>query len=88
MIYIMKRTQLYLEEDVWKMLRVKARQDRTTISDLVRLAVREKYLAGGSDRKDALLGALGLWKDRDDLPSTLTYLRRLRKDCRLKRLVR
>jgi hypothetical protein len=81
-----KRTQLYLEDDLWKVLRVKAQQDGTTISDLVRTAVREKYLSSASERREAMLGIVGLWKDRTDLPDTQTYVRRLRKDSRLKRL--
>jgi len=84
----MRRTQLYLEEDMWKVLSVKAHQNRTTISDLVRSAVREKYLAKESERKDAMLGVLGLWKNRTDLPDTRTYLRKLRKDSRLQRLLK
>jgi hypothetical protein len=84
----MRRTQLYLEEDIWKMLKVKARLNGTTVSDLVRAAVREKYLVGGPERKDAMLAAMGVWRDRRDLPDTQTYLRRLRKDGRLKRVLR
>ena len=85
-IHIVKRTQLYLEDDVWKALQVKARQDRTTISDLVRTAVREKYLTSASERKQAMVAVMGLWKDRTDLPDTRTYVRRLRRGSRLKRL--
>jgi hypothetical protein len=79
----MKRTQLYFDEEVWEMLRVRARRDRTTISDLVRSAVRERYIGNGSERKEAMLAVVGLWKNRTDLPETRTYLRRLREDGRL-----
>jgi len=82
----MRRTQLYLEDEVWELLRVKARQNRTTISDLVRSALRDKYFTGRPDRKEAMLDAVGLWKDRTDLPETQTYMRQLRKGTRLKRL--
>ncbi len=40
------------------------------------------------ERKKALLSAIGIWKDRTDLPDTETYVRRLRKDTRWKRLWR
>jgi hypothetical protein len=82
----MRRTQLYLEDDVWKALQIRARQSHSTISELVRQAVREKYLNNASKRKEALLSVVGVWKDRTDLPDTETYIRRLRKGERLKRI--
>ena len=82
----MKRTQVYLEEDVWNRLHFLARQSKSTISELVRAAVREKYLGDAAARKEALLAAIGLWKDRTDLPEAAVYVRRLRKGIRLDRL--
>jgi len=84
----MKRTQLYLEEDVWKVLQIMARQTGTSISDLVRKAVRERYVASKANREQVLMSVVGLWKDRSDLPETDTYIRRLRKGSRLERLAR
>jgi len=84
----MKRIQVYVEDEVMKVLRVRARQSRRTISDLVREAVREKYLTSAVERKDALLAAVGLWKNRPDLPNTQTYFRNLRKGRRIDRLFR
>ena len=40
----------------------------------------------GKKRREALLSAVGLWKNRTDLPSTEQYVRTLRKGGRLKRL--
>jgi hypothetical protein len=82
----MRRTQLYLEDDLWKTLHILARQSGSTISELARKALREKYLGDAAKRKEALLSAIGLWGDRDDLPDTETYVRSLRKGDRLKRL--
>ena len=82
----MRRTQLYIEDDLWKALQILAQQSHSTISDLVRKAVREKYLTSSSKRKEALRAAVGIWKDRSDLPDTAGYLRSLRKDDRLKRV--
>ena len=82
----MKRTQLYIEEDVWKVLAIRAKQSHSTISDLVRQTLREKYLNGTSNRKEALLAGVGLWKDRNEIPAAETYIRRLRKDDRLERI--
>jgi len=80
MIYIVKRTQLYLDEDLWQAI------EKTTVSDLVRIAARERYLEDSEKRREALMGIVGIWKDRTDLPDTETYVRNLRKGSRLKRL--
>lgn len=84
----MKRTQLYMEDDVWKVLQIRAKQSKSTISELVRQAVREKYLDKKAERKEAMLSVIGLWKDRTDLPDTERYVRSLRDDNRLKRIFR
>ncbi len=77
-----------MEDDVWKVLQIRARQSKSTISELVRQAVREKYLDQKSERREALLSAIGLWKDRTDLPDTETYVRNIRNDDRLKRILK
>lgn len=82
----MKRTQLYVDEDVWKVLQMRARQAHTSISELVRKAVRERYLDSPTHRQAALLAAVGLWKDRTDIPESQEYVRRVRKGLRLERL--
>jgi len=82
----MKRTQLYLNEDIWKALHIRARQRKTTISELVRQAVREKYGNASADRRQTMQALVGLWKDRKDLPDTEQYVRRLRKGKRLRRV--
>jgi hypothetical protein len=87
-LYIMKRTQLYLHEDIWKVLHIRSRQQRTSISDLVRQAVREKYGSSPVDRREAMQALVGMWKDREDLPDSTAYVRRLRKGKRLGRIAR
>jgi hypothetical protein len=82
----MKRTQLYLHEDVWKALHIRSRQQRTTISELVRQAVREKYGSSPATRRQAMQAIVGLWKNRKDLPDSEAFVRRLRKGKRLRRL--
>ncbi len=82
----MKRTQLYLHEDIWKALHIRSRQQRTTISELVRQAVREKYGSSPASRRQAMQAIVGLWKNRKDLPASETYVRLLRKGKRLRRL--
>ena len=82
----MKRTQLYLNEDIWKALHIRSRQMKTSISELVRQAVREKYGSSPAARKQAMQALVGLWKDRSDLRDSETYVRRLRKGKRLTRI--
>ena len=82
----MKRTQLYLNEDIWKALRIRARQRKTSISELVRQAVREKYGRSAADRREAMQALVGIWKNREDLPDSEQYVRRLRKGKRLRRI--
>jgi hypothetical protein len=82
----MKRTQLYLDEDIAKVLSTVSRQQGTTVSELVRECVREKF--GGKEAIDhaALARQLGgVWKDRRDLGETRAYVRRLRTDTRRRR---
>jgi len=83
----MKRTQLYLNEDIWKALYILARQRKTSISELVRRqAVREKYGRSAADRREAMQALVGIWKNREDLPDSEQYVRRLRKGKRLRRI--
>jgi hypothetical protein len=79
-----RRTQLYLEDDLWQALQLRARQSGTTMSELARKALREAYI--GSDRKSAMAGVVGLWKDRDDIGDPAEYIRKLRRGTRLDRL--
>ena len=82
----MKRTQLYLDEDIWKALHIQSRQRRTSISELVRMAVRDRYGASQTNRRQAMKAIVGMWRDREDLSDADAYVRQLRKGKRLKRL--
>jgi hypothetical protein len=82
----MHRTQLYLDEELWSALHAKARRERTTVSDLVRRAAREKYLSGLEERGKAMRALVGLRSGRQDLGDTAQYVRNLRKSDRIERL--
>ncbi|MEK7406600.1 MAG: CopG family transcriptional regulator [Acidobacteriota bacterium] len=84
----MKRTQLYLPEDDCKLLEMLARQSRSSVSELVRQAVREKYCARASNRREIFQSVVGLWRNRQDLPDAQTYVRALRRGRRLERTSR
>ena len=85
----MKRTQLYLDEAMAKMLAALSRQKRTTVSELVRESVREKYMTQKGLNKGLIARQLtGIWADRKDLAQSERLIRRLRRGNRLRRLVR
>ena len=82
----MRRTQLYLEEDVWNTLHAIARESHTSISELVRQAVRERYVAGSAQRKLAMEAIVGIRKDRPEFKDSVGYIQRLRRGKRLERI--
>ena len=82
----MRRTQLYLEDDLWAALHAKALLEKATVSELVRVAVRERYMGNLEERRAAMLGIVGLWKDRPDVENAEAFIRNLRDDDRLERL--
>jgi hypothetical protein len=70
--------RLYLDEEIWNALSIRARRLRAPISELIRQAVEEKY-APRTIRSHTMQAVVGLWKDRSDLPDTDSDVRRLRK---------
>jgi len=69
MLYIMRRTQLYLEDDLWQALHTRAAIEKTTVSHLVRTAARDRYLGDKEKRRAAMMAVVGLWSDHTDLPT-------------------
>lgn len=83
----MKRTQLYLDEEMARTLAVLSRQKGTTVSELVRESVQEKYMNRKDIDKVSLARQLsGIWRNKKDLRAIDQTIRRLRKGTRLKRL--
>jgi len=81
-----RRTQLYLDDRLWETLHTQARIRKTTVSDLVREALREKYQVDPEARRRAMMAIVGMWKDRDDIGDPEEYVRNLRRGTRMKRL--
>jgi hypothetical protein len=82
----MKRTQLYLDEEMARTLETLSRQKGTTISELVRAGLRERYMPGkGLDKVALARGLAGIWKNRSGLKDVGSAVRKLRKGLRLKR---
>jgi Arc/MetJ family transcription regulator len=82
----MRRTQLYLDEPLWRALHACARSRKTTVSALVREAVRERYIGGRDERVKAMREFVGIRKDRTEPLDAVEYVRSLRQNDRLDRL--
>jgi len=79
----MRRTQLYLDDDLWNVLRARAREEGTTVSDLVRQAARERYLGKLEERREAMQALVGIRRGRSDRSDSGRCVRRLRYGRRL-----
>lgn len=85
----MKRTQLYLDEEMARTLASLSRQRSKTVSELVRESIRERYMARKEIDKVALARQLsGVWAHRKDFKEIGKTVRRLRRDTRLGRFQR
>ena len=82
----MRRTQLYLDEHLWNALHTCARSRKTSISELVREAVRECYLGSRDERKKAMQEFVGLRKERSEPVDAVEYVQNLRRGERRDRL--
>ena len=85
-LYIVRRTQLYLDDDLWEALHAHARRERTTVSDLVRKAARDRYLAPSEERSKAMRAIVGMWRDRPEFSDPEEYVRKLRRGERITKL--
>ncbi|MGA2591227.1 MAG: CopG family transcriptional regulator, partial [Bryobacteraceae bacterium] len=50
----MRRTQLYLDDHLWNALHVQARRRKTSISELVREAMCDRYLSKRDEQAKAM----------------------------------
>ena len=85
-IYIVRRTQLYLDDQLWGALHARARREKTTVSELVRQAVRERYLGDREQRRVAMQEFVGTRKSHAGTSDSTEEVRRLRRGSRLDRL--
>lgn len=80
-IYIMKRTQIYIDEDMYSALKRKVEMKNTTISEVVRECVQETLMKDTEKILKALDEICGMWKKRKiDVKG---FIRTLRRDRRL-----
>ena len=82
----MKRTQLYIEDDIFKALQRISDEQMLSISELVRSAINKVYFKERPVDAEAILKkAAGIWSDREDISSSEDYVRRMRRDTRRER---
>jgi macrodomain Ter protein organizer (MatP/YcbG family) len=82
----MRRTQLYLDDHLWDALHAHARSQKTTLSELVREAIRERYFSNQDKQAKAMREFVGIRKDHSKPEDSVEYIQRLRRDTRLDRL--
>lgn len=74
----MRRTQIYLDDETYGYLKKESLRSKKTVSDLIRIEVKEKMRG----HADALLRSIdeifGIWKDRKI--EVDGYIRNMRKD--------
>lgn len=81
----MRRIQLYLEDQLWDILHSRAQSEQTTMSKLVRQAVRERYLGGSEQLRKAMLEFVGSRQTQSSPSSAVEEVRMLRSGTRLDR---
>ena len=75
--------QLYLDDRLWNALRAQARSRKTTVSELVREAVRERYLSRHDRKRQAMQEFVGIRKERSECFDAVEYVRTIRRGDRL-----
>jgi len=82
-----RRTQVELEDQVWNNLQARAKREGTTVEELARQAISERYgCVDREERRRAMMAFVGIRADRDDIGDSTEYIRNLRKSDRLERL--
>ena len=82
----MRRTQLYLDDHLWNTLHARARSGKTTVSEPVREAARQRYLGRRDEQRKAMQEFVGSGKRSSDRLDSVQYVRDLRRGDRLDRL--
>ena len=77
---------MYLDDDLWGALHARARSQHTTVSELVREAVRERYFGKHDQRMAAMQAFVGIRKHTPEAPDAATEVRSLRRGSRIDRL--
>jgi len=82
----MRRTQLYLDDQLWGALHARAASEKTTVSELVRQALRDRYLGDLDRRRAAMQGFVGIRNAQGENLDARMEVRHLRRGSRLDKL--
>lgn len=74
----MKRTQIYIEEEIFSVLEKESAMSHRTISEIIRDSIRETYHHDSLSVVKKLNNVFGIWKSRKF--DTDRYIRDLRRD--------
>lgn len=76
----MKRTQIYLDEDIYRYLKKESEIKHLSVSEVIRSSIREKMNRKLQKILTATEKVSGIWKDRDiDVERRIRALRKDRK---------
>ena len=75
---IMKRTQIYIEENIFKILEKESKIKHKTISELIRESIKGKISLRSNEIIDKMQAVFGLWINKN--MNAEKFIRVLRKD--------
>lgn len=74
----MRRTQIYLDEEIYERLKAESRIRKVSMSEIIRENLRHMRISDVTRMKRALKETAGIWRDREfDVEE---YVRDVRKD--------
>ena len=68
----------YLDKHLWNALPTRARSRKTSVSELVQEAVRERYLGRRDEQMKAMREFVGIRKERSEPLDAVEYVQNLR----------
>jgi len=75
-----------LEDEIGELLQAREKSGKTTISELVRQALNERYLGSHEQRKKAMQDLIGIRRDADEPEDAVAYIQSVREGDRMERL--
>ena len=76
----MRRTQIYLDEDIFHLLEKESKIKNISISEIIRRSIREKIQIRKKELLKKMDAVYGIWNDRTK--DVEQYIRDIRKDRR------
>jgi hypothetical protein len=74
----MKRTQIYLDDEIFRYLDHESKNEKKSISEIIRESIRDKMHSRSINLISKMNSVFNMWKDKNINPEK--YIRNLRKD--------